>query len=245
MFYFIYPRLAALIAIILLGVSLMSSVRAEDLEHHRPHSIQVSGQGRVSVAPDKAEITLSVEVQAKSAEAAREQAAAAMTALIKALKDENVADKDIQTRYVSLYPIYGQDGANKINGYQLANRVSVTIPDVNKVSTIIDSAVKAGGNPVRVQGINFAIANPEPALAQAREKAYADARAKAEQYAKLVGVTLGLAMHISEGTGLPPIPVPYAEMTVMRGAMGTGNPTPIQVGEQEVSITVNVIFGVE
>ena len=223
----------------------MSPVHAEDLDPHRPHSIQVNGLGRASVAPDKADLTLSVEVQAKSAEAARDQAAAAMTALIKALKEDNVADKDIQTSYVSLYPIYGQDGANKISGYQLANRVTVVIHDVSKVSTIIDSAIKAGGNPVRVQGISFGIDNPEAALAQAREKAYADARAKAEQYAKLAGVTLGRVMHIIEGGGIPPMPRPYAEMSAMRSAVGAASPTPIQAGEQEVSVTVEVVFGVD
>lgn len=223
----------------------MSPVHAEDIDLHRPHSIQVNGQGRVSIEPDKADLTLSVEVQAKSAEAARDQAAATMTALIKAVKEENVADKDIQTSYVSLYPIYGQDGANKISGYQLANRVTVVIHDVSKVSAIIDAAIKAGGNPVRVQGISFGVNNPEAALSQAREKAYADARAKAEQYAKLANVTLGRAMHITEGGGAPPMPRPYAEMSVMRSSIGAGNPTPIQAGEQEVSVTVEVVFGVE
>ena len=223
----------------------MSPLRAENLDHNSPNSIQVNGLGVVSIAPDKADLTLSVEVQAKSAEAARDQAAAAMTALIKALKDANVADKDIQTRNVSLYPVYGQDTANKITGYQLANRVTVCIRDISKVSAIIDSAVKAGGNPVRVQGINFAIDNPEAALAQAREKAYANARAKAGQYAKLAGVILGRALHIIEGGGVPPMPLPYAEMSVMRGAIGASNSTPIQAGEQEISVTVEVIFGIE
>jgi uncharacterized protein YggE len=241
----IHPRVVALLTIILIGANLMLPVHAGDLDHHRPHSIQVDGLGRISIAPNKADLTLSVEVQAKNAEAARDQAAAAMTALIKAVKDENVADKDIQTRYVSLYPIYSQDNTQKINGYQLANRVTVNIRDISKVSAIIDSAVKAGGNAVRVQGINFAIDNPEAALAQAREKAYVNARAKAEQYAKLAGVTLGRAMHISEGAGAPPMPVPYAEMSMMRGAVAASAPTPIQVGEQEVTVTVNVIFGVD
>jgi len=223
----------------------MSPLRAENLDHNSPNSIQVNGLGVVSIAPDKADLTLSVEVQAKSAEAARDQAAAAMTTLIKALKDANVADKDIQTRNVSLYPVYGQDTANKITGYQLANRVTVCIRDISKVSAIIDSAVKAGGNPVRVQGINFSIDNPDAALAQAREKAYANARAKAGQYAKLAGVALGRALHISEGGGVTPMPVPYAEMSVMRGAIGASNSTPIQAGEQEISVTVEVIFGIE
>ncbi len=82
-------------------------------------------------------------------------------------------------------------------------------------------------------------------MPQAREKAYVNARAKAEQYAKLAGVTLGRAMHISEGAGASPMPVPYAEMSMMRGAVAASAPTPIQVGEQEVTVTVNVIFGVD
>lgn len=240
----IYSRLAALITTSFIGVSLMLPVHAEDIDLHRPYSIRVNGLGRVSIAPDKADLILSVEVQEKSAEAARDQAAASMTTLIKAVKNANVADKDIKTQYVSLYPIYGQDASKKINSYQLTNRVTVCVRDISKVSAIIDSAVKAGGNPVRVQGINFAIDNPETALAQAREKAYANARSKAEQYAKLAGVTLGRTMLISESS-VPPMPVPYADMSLMRGVVGASNSTPIQVGEQEVSVTVDVIFGME
>jgi len=159
------------------------------------------------------------------------------------VKAAGVADKDIQTRYVSLSPIYA-DTANKITGYQLANQVVVCVRDINKISTIMDSAVKAGGNAVRIQGISFAIANPESALSQARELAYKDARAKAEQYARLAGISLGRVIYVSEG-GVPPMPVPYAEMSVMKRADMAGGATPVQVGEQDVSVTVDVVFGVE
>jgi len=84
----------------------MLPAQAEDLDHHPLRSIQVEGNGHVSIPPDKADLTLSVEVQAKSAEVAHDQAATVMTSLINAVKNENVADKDIQTRYVSLSPIY-------------------------------------------------------------------------------------------------------------------------------------------
>ncbi len=238
------PQIAAFLAMALIG-AYPAFAHAEDDGHRRPKSIQVSGMGRVSIAPDKADLTLSVEVQAKSAEAARNQAAAAMTALIKAVKKADVADKDIQTRHMSLYPIYTPDTANKINGYQLANQVTVTIRDIKKVSEVIDSAVSAGGNAVRVQGISFAIDNPNAALAQARDKAYADARAKAEQYAKLADVKLGRVMHINESGGQPPMPVPYAEMSAMKLGGGGADATPVQVGEQEVSVTVDVVFGIE
>jgi uncharacterized protein YggE len=245
MFYFKPSRLLTFITGTLIVVSLISSGHAEEIDHNRAHSIQVNGMGRVSIAPDKADLSLSIEVQAKSAETARDQSALAMTVLIKALKESNIKDKDIQTSYVSLYPIYEQNSANKITGYQLANRVTVCVRDISKVSNIVDSAVKTGGNLVRLQGINFAIDNPEAAMAQAREKAYANARTKAEQYAKLAGVTLGRIMHISEGGNIPPISAPYAQMSAMKSMTSADNSTPIQAGEQEVSVTVNVIFGVD
>jgi len=208
-----------------------------------PPSIHVNGIGHVSVAPDKADVSLSVEVQAKTAESARTQAAGAMTALIKAVKAAGVADKDIQTRYVSLYPIYAPDTANKITGYQLSNQVTVCVRDIAKISTIMDSAVNAGGNFTRIQGISFAIDNPEAALNQAREIAYKNARGKAEHYAKLANVNLGRAIYINEG-GLAPVPVPYTEMSAMKSAM-VSDSTPVQAGEQEVSVSVDVVFGVE
>ena len=87
--------------------------------------------------------------------------------------------------------------------------------------------------------------HPEATRTKAREKAYANARTKAEQYAKLAGVTLDRAIHISEGAGALPISTHYPEMSLLKGAVGASVPTPIQLGEQEVSVTVNVIFGVE
>jgi uncharacterized protein len=237
-------QLIALFAVILVGTQMISRANAETMEHQRPRSIHVNGTGKVSVAPDKADLTLSVEVQAKTAEDARNQAAVAMEALIKAVKAKDVADKDIQTRSVSLYPNYSPDGANKIIGYQLSNQVAVCIRDINKVSDVIDSAVKAGGNSTRVQGVSFAVENDDKPLAQARDLAYSNAKVKAQQYAKLAGVTLGTPLHISEGNAVSPMPVPYGEMKMQAAAMG-GASTPVQAGEQELTVTVDVVFGIQ
>jgi uncharacterized protein YggE len=245
LFYHYSHQIFTFLTIALMSTHLMSTANAEPLDNQRPRSIHVSGTGKVSATPDKADLTLSVSVQAKTAEAARNQAATAMEALIKAVKDADFADKDIQTRSVSLYPSYSRDTANKIIGYQLTNQVAVCIRDISKASDIIDSAVKAGGNSTRVQGINFAIDDPESALAEAREKAYANAKAKAEQYAKLAGLTLGSPLHISEGTDIPPVPRPYAEMRTMKSAMADGASTPVQAGEQEVTVTVDIMFGIQ
>ncbi len=223
----------------------MPIANAESLDSSRPRSIHVSGTGKVYVAPDKADLTLSVEVQAKTAEAARNQAAVAMEALIKAVKGADVAGKDIQTGSVSLYPNYSSDTANKIIGYQLTNQVTVCIRDISKASDIIDTAVNAGGNSTRVQGINFGLDNPDKALAEAREKAYTNAKSKAQQYAKLAGVTLGAPLHISENNDMPPVPMAYGEMAMMKSAIADKAATPVQAGEQEVTVTVDVMFGIQ
>jgi len=238
-------QLFAFSSLLFASVFLMPSTNAETLDNPHPRSIRVSGTGKVSVKPDKSDLTLSVEVQAKTAEAARKLAATTMDALIKAVKTGDVADKDIQTRSVSLYPNYSPDSANKITGYQLSNQVAVCIRDINKVSDVIDAAVQAGGNSTRVQGISFAVDNPESALSQARDLAYANAKMKAGQYAKLAGVTLGSPLHISEGSNVSPVPMPYGEMRMMKTAMADSPSTPVQTGEQEVSVTVDVAFAIQ
>ena len=218
--------------------------KGENMDNSRSRSIHVSGTGKVSVEPDKADLILSVEVQAKTAEAAKTQAAVAMDALIKSLKDADVAGRDIQTRSISLYPNYSSDTANKITGYQLTNQIAVCIRDLNKATDIIDNAVQAGGNSTRVQGMSFGIENPERALAEAREKAYVNAKTIGQQYAKLAGVTLGTPLHISEGTDVTPVPIAYSEMKMM-AATAESTSTPVQAGEQDVTITVDVSFGIQ
>ncbi|MGR9088150.1 MAG: SIMPL domain-containing protein, partial [Gammaproteobacteria bacterium] len=178
----VYDSIPARYSACLLLICILSAAKAEDNDNHYPNVIQVNGTGHVTVAPDRADLSLSVEVQAKNAETARNQAAASMTALINAVKNQEVASEDIQTRHVSLHPVYAPSSANKVTGYQLANQVTVVIRDIDKISAIIDGAVMAGGNAVRVQGIRFAVEQPDIALSKAREKAYAAARAKAEQY---------------------------------------------------------------
>jgi uncharacterized protein YggE len=240
-----YRQIFTFLTLVLISTYLMPIVNAETLDTQRPRSIHVSGTGKVSVKPDKADLTLSVEVQGKTAEAARNLTANSMEALIKAVKNAGVAEQDIQTRSVSLYPNYSPDTANKILGYQLTNQIAVCIRNISKTSDIIDAAVKAGGNSTRVQGISFAIDNPETALVEAREKAYANTKMKAEQYAKLSGVILGFPLHISEGTDIPTVPMPYGEVRMMKVAIEDRASTPVQVGEQEVSVTVDVMFGIQ
>lgn len=234
-----HPGVKHFLAIILVGVNLMSIAYAEGSESSRSNIIQVSGVGRVSMQPDKADLILAVDVQGKTAKATHEQAANAMAALIETIKNLAVAEKDIQTSYVSLQPEYDQTG-NKIVRYRLNNQVTVCVRDISKVGAVVDAALQAGGDATRVQILNFGIDNSTEALVQAREKAYEDAQSKAAQYAKLAGVKLGRVIRITEGNSA--MPVPYAREAVM---MKASVDTPMQAGEQELSVTVGVTFAIE
>ncbi|MEQ1559772.1 MAG: SIMPL domain-containing protein [Methyloglobulus sp.] len=223
----------------------MSSAYAENSSNPYPPSIRVNGTGKISTKPDKADLALSVEVHARTADAARNQAAAAMDTLIRSLINSHVAEKDIQTRSISLYPNYSPDAGNKIIGYQLTNQVAVCVRDVEKAGDIIDSAVKASGNTTRIEGITYGIENPENALTEARKKAYANAKSKAEQYAKLANLTLGAPLYISEGSDIPSTPLPYTEMRTLKAEMVDSSSTPLQAGEQEVTVSVDVMFSIQ
>jgi uncharacterized protein len=239
-----YRQILMSFPLVLRCIFLMPNANAETNTTQPPRSIRVSGMGKISVKPDKAELTLAVEAQGKTAEAARSQAANSMDALIKAVKNIAVADKDIQTRSVSLYPNYAPDTVNKIIGYQLTNQVTVHIRDVDKTSGIIDSAVKAGGNAVKIQGISFGVENTEAALAKARDKAYSNAKIKAEQYAQLADLSLGLPLQINEANDISsPIPPPYGERMMMKAADNAE--TPVQPGEQDIIVSVDVLFSIQ
>ncbi len=209
--------------------------------------IWVSGQGKVSVTPDIAILSLGVDAQASTVSEARLQAAEAMEAIVTVLKDNGVAEKDIQTYHFSISQVWEWDRVTdepKMTGYRVSNMVSATIRELDKVGLIIDAVAEAGGDLTRVHGVGFTVEDPTAYQRQAREKAFADARAKAEQLAGLAGVTLGKAIYITEGMGyLPPMPM-LRDMAVA-APMAPGFDTPIMPGEQEIIINVQVAFAIE
>ena len=162
----------------------------------------------MSVAPDQAQIDGGVTSDAKTAREASEANNAAMGKVLLALKGAGIEEKDTQTSRLSLQPQYApqpQPGSSPITGYRASNRVTIRVRDVAKVANVIDVLVGAGANDIG--GINFTVSQPSKHLDEAREKAVADARRKAEIFAKAAGVTLGEPLSISEeGAPAPTIP---------------------------------------
>jgi uncharacterized protein YggE len=210
---------------------------------NQPQAISVSGEANVSVAPDLAQVEGGVTSEAKTAREVSEANNAAMGKVLLALKGAGIEEKDYQTSRLSLQPQYaqatqGRTGMPQIVGYRASNRVTIKVRDVTKVAGVIDTLVGAGAN--ELGGINFIVSQASKALDDARARAVADARRKAEIYAKAAGVTLGEPLSITEEGAAPP--------TVFRGKMTAGAaaaPTPVAPGEELLSITVNVSWAIK
>jgi len=207
-----------------------------------PPAISVSGEANVSVAPDLAQVEGGVTSEAKTAREASEANNAAMGKVLAALKGAGIDEKDYQTLRLSLQPQYAQTAPNRnapqIIGYRASNRVIIKVRDVTKVANVIDTLVGAGAN--EIGGINFIVTQASKALDDARTKAVADARRKAEIYAKAAGVTLGEPINITEEGTAPP-PVFRSKVAAPMAAA----PTPVAPGEELLSITVNVTWAIK
>ncbi len=202
--------------------------------------ITVSGEGRVSGTPDTLTLNIGISLERDTVAAATEDAARLATGLIDALKAEGIDEADIQTANYSIYPVYDYQNENRrLIGYQVSNEVRVKIRDLDRAGEIIDAASAEGGNEVVVQGVSFSLEDNDLLVIAARDAAWNDAKGKAEQLASLAGVTLGTPTAISESfSAAPPVQrYAYAED-------GAGfSSTPIQAGELDVSVTIQVTFG--
>lgn len=198
------------------------------------HTINVSGEGSVSVTPDLAYVTFGVETTDVNLAKAQSANATAMSAVLDKLKSLGIAATDLRTTGYSIAPQYDRD--QHLTGYRVANAVVATVRDLKALGNDIDQAVAAGAT--RVQGISFDVSNKADAIAKAREAAVNDARGKAEQYAKLTNVQLGPPVTITEGSAPSPQPV-RQPAAAPAGAAPT---TPIEPGESTITVTVQITY---
>jgi uncharacterized protein YggE len=205
-----------------------------------PAMISVTGEANVSVPPDMAEIDGGFTSEAKTAREASDANNTAMGKVMLALKAASIDEKDIQTSRLSLQPEIqntpNRAGPSSIVGYRASNRVTIRLRDVTKVASVIDMLVGAGANDIG--GVNFMVSSASKQLDDAREQAMADARRKAEIYAKAAGVTLGAPLNISEGNASVPMFRSKMALAPMAAA-------PVASGEETLSVTVNVSWAIK
>ena len=227
----------ALAAVLIVAAYGTGNATAKDSpQTNKGATISVSGHGVVQGTPDTATVTIGVETHDVSAQAAMQKNSAEAQSLIDELKAKGVAAKDIQTSDLLVNPDLDLHG--HITGYGVANTVTVKIHDIANAGKIIDAAAAKVGNDIRLQGVSFSIEDPSKQLAEARANAVKDALAQGGQLAKAAGVGLGSIKTISTVDSA----VPQPESFDAAGAMGALHAVPIEQGQQELSVDVNVVF---
>ena len=201
------------------------------------NTVTASGAGTTQAVPDTAEMSFGVTTMSPNAKSALDDASKIAAQIASAVKKQGVADKDIQTQDVSVYPqTVDQNGKQVITGYQASLNVRVKVRDISKLGEIITAANAAGANDI--SGPTFTIDDPAPARAKAIDEAVADARKSAEAMAKAAGKSVGAVLSMSSSdAGLVP--------SAMYGASdmaGAAKAVPIEPGQLDITANVVVIF---
>ena len=234
---YILPLLAAAALAAPAAASAQAALQVQPISGTR---LDVSATGEVTRIPDIAVISTGVVTRAASATAAIQQNATRMERVRAALKRAGIEDRDIQTSSINLNPeyVYAERQPPRLTGYTASNQVSVRFRDIRKTGEILDVLVAEGAN--QINGPSLTIDKPEQALDEARLKAVANGRARAELYARALGMRVTRLLSVSESGGYaPPPPMPmYARVE----AMSADASTKIDPGEQKVQVSVAMSF---
>ena len=197
--------------------------------------VLVSGTGFVMGRPDVLTVQLGVETRGPTVDKALDLANQAQSRLHDAFTKGGVSERDLQTSGLSIYPQYAKDG-RRISGYQVSEQLSVKLRDLARAGALISGAANAGGDATRISGLSFDIEDDSALLAQARRKAFDEAKAKAELYAQASGRGLGRVVSVNESVAAPD----FARSASAYSADAAARKVPILPGEQRLSVTVSV-----
>jgi uncharacterized protein YggE len=202
--------------------------------------LDINATGEATRVPDIAIISAGVVTRSATATGALQDAADRMQRVIAALKRAGIADRDIQTSNVNLSPEYRyvENQPPQLTGYTASNQLTISFHDIRNSGKILDALVAEGAN--QINGPNLTIEHPEAALDEARAKAVASGRARAELYARALGLHVVRVVSVSESGGyaVPPPPPPAPPMMArMQSAE-----TRIEPGEQKLQVNVAMTF---
>ena len=226
-----------------LTLGLMTGASAMADEAKLPRTLSLSGYGEVRLAPDLATVTAGVLSQAATAGEALAANTADMEKVMAALKAAGIAETDIQTSNFMVQPRYDYTNVGRtprLAGYDVSNTVTVTLRKLDGLGTVLDQLVQAGAN--QINGVSVGVDKPADALDEARKRAVADARHKAEIFAAAGNVRIGKVISIAEGGAAPP-PAPMVRARMM--AAEAAAPVPIAAGEQTISVEVSITWKIE
>jgi len=201
----------------------------------------VTGEGKVSVPPDIAVVSAGVQSQGATVKIAQDQLNKNMNAVSSAVKAAGVDAKDIQTSGYNITPMYDYNtGTPRITGYQASSNFTIKVRAIDNANAVIDAATSAGAN--QIGGITFDVDDKTKTQNEARQKAVADAKSKAENAAKIAGFKLGRIINYSEDFGNGPRPIP---MMAKADSTGTEVPTQVEPGSNEITVTVTLSYQIQ
>jgi hypothetical protein len=240
----IFICIALVIGAFYLAILSWNAVKAHDyigISPKQAHSFTITGEGKVTGVPDVAKIQLGYSIEKKTVADAQKDNTAKMNAIIDKLKkDFKIDPKDIQTVNYYISPQYDWfNGKQSLRGYLVSQDLSVKVRDMDKVSQILDAAGSIGLN--QIGNLSFEIDNPEKLKQQAREKALAQAKEKAEVLSNVVGVKLGKIISFSESS-TDGQPIPIYSLNKMAEGVGGGVTPPVEAGSNEITVFATVQY---
>jgi uncharacterized protein YggE len=231
------PALAAALAVLALaGCATPEAAPAAPGSSPVP-GISARGVGTVTGTPDTLTVELGVSTRGPAAVGALEDNNAQATALIEVLRGAGVAEEDLRTSGLSIFPTYSDTG--RVTGYEVSNQVTATLRDLAGAGALIDAAAQAAGDAVRVQQITFSLDDDAEQRAAARADAVRRAEAQIAEMADAAGVSAGGLLSISELPAESP-PQPFATDALAAESRAV----PLLPGTQEISVTVEVVRAV-
>ena len=208
-----------------------------------PAQLSLSATGEVSLTPDQATLSAGVVTQGGTAAEAVRANAEAMNAVFAALRRAGVAERDMQTRQLSVDPVYEPYDRNgsrerRITGYEARNTVSALARDIDQLGDVIDAVFGAGAN--TLDGVSFSSSQAEEARDEARRRAVSELMALRDLYADAAGFEVVRLMSLSQTSGGRPMP-----MTARAEAFSADAATPVAAGELTLSATVRAVWEIE
>ena len=216
-------------------------------------AIHVIGSGSVSLEPDMANMKFGIESFAQTVSEARIVAVETMDVVRATLLENNVKQKDIQTTRFDIFPRYDYEevvvggrytSKQVLSGYVVSNSANVKLREIDRIGEIVDDTAKVGGDFLRIEGINFTVEDIEPYMATLRQKSVLDAFSKAKEYASFSSVELGSVISIVE-SGSPSLRSSSDMGYEMMRSMASSPTTPIDSGELDLKLSVQMVFSIK
>jgi hypothetical protein len=200
-----------------------------------PDSITVTGQGAATGTPDIVVLRVGAEAMADSPVAAFDIASRSVAAMLAALRHAGLEDRDLQTSGASVEQWHESRSDVRYRGSQ---QLTAIVRDIEDVGSLVGGVVEAGGEAARLHGLSLSFSDTDAMLRVAREAAWDDAVARAQQYVELAGRRLGNVMRIAEG--LHGTPIMRRRLRKEPAAAALSTSMPMESGEREITATVEV-----